>query len=61
MATTGGVRLRRLLESGKVNQPYLWIDSYNQIVAQGITGTITTRVDAGACWFISTPPELKRI
>ena len=55
MATTGGVRLAKLIKSGNVDRPYLWVDSYNQLVAEGITGTITTRIDAGACWFITVP------
>lgn len=53
---TGGVRLRRMIMDGKICRPYLWIDAYNQLTRTNEAGTITTRIDAGACWFISTPP-----
>ena len=36
---TGGKRLAELLQSGKIDVPYLWIDRYNQLVSD-IAGTI---------------------
>ena len=30
---TGVVRLAQLKQSGKIDRPYLWIDTYNQLVS----------------------------
>ena len=53
---TGGVRLRTLLESGKRIGGY-WIDTYNQSVNADVAGTVTTRIDAGCCWYVSVYEE----
>jgi len=41
---TGGVRLAQLKQSGKIDRPYLWIDTYNQLVSD-IAGTVHCGVD----------------
>ena len=41
---TGGKHLAELLSSGKIDRPYLWIDTYNQLVSD-IAGTIHCGVD----------------
>lgn len=46
--------MKKLLESGKVNRPYLWIDTYNQCVSD-IAGTITIGVDFRNGYYVSVP------
>ena len=41
---TGVVRLAQLKQSGKIDRPYLWIDTYNQLVSD-IAGTVHCGVD----------------
>ncbi len=41
---TGGKRLAKMLQDGKITRPYLWIDTYNQVVSD-IAGTICCGVD----------------
>lgn len=52
MEKTGGVRLKKLLLTGKINKPYLWIDTYNQCV-NTIAGTIKARIDSNCMYFVS--------
>ena len=56
MAVTGGVRLKKLIESGKVCDEYLWLDLYNQSVSK-LAGTIVARYGQKEMHFISTPPH----
>ncbi len=49
---TGGHRLASLLSSGKVDRPFLWIDTYNQCVSD-IAGTIKARIDSNNMYFVS--------
>lgn len=53
---TGGVRLSRMLQEGKINKPFLWIDTYNQRV-DGIAGTIKARIDSNCMYFVSVLDE----
>ena len=55
MASTGGVRLARMIADGKVCAPYLWIDAYNQMAVPHVTGTILTRVDASNHYSVTAP------
>ncbi len=43
---TGGIRMKKMLESGKVSRVGQCIDLYNQEVVDDIFVTITTRIDA---------------
>ena len=45
-----------MIEDGKLNAPFLWIDTYNQSTKAGIVGTIKARIDANCMYFITTPP-----
>ena len=51
---TGGVRLASLMQSGKIDRPYLWIDTYNQCVSD-IAGTLKARIDSNNMYFVSIP------
>ena len=53
---TGGKRLAELLQSGKIDRPYLWIDTYNQLVSD-IAGTIHCGVDFRNNLYVSVEDE----
>lgn len=55
---TGGVRMKKLLQSGKVDRYYLYIDAYNQTV-NTISGTILTRISESNHYFVSVPLKKK--
>lgn len=48
----GGVRLANMLKDGKIDSPYLWIDTYNQRVDE-VAGTIKARIDGNCMYFVS--------
>ena len=47
---TGGKRLASMM--CKIEQPYLWIDTYNKRV-DDIAGTIKARIDGNCMYFVS--------
>ena len=49
---TGGVRLAKMLNDGKIGFPWLWIDTYNGVV-NDIAGTIKLRIDTNNCYYVS--------
>lgn len=49
---TGGKRLERMLKDGKINRPYLYIDTYNQTV-KDIAGCIKARIDGNCMYYVS--------
>lgn len=49
---TGGVRLAKMLRGGQINEPYLWIDTYNQCVNK-VAGTIKARIDTNCMYFVT--------
>ena len=53
---TGGVRLAQLKQSGKIDRPYLWIDTYNQLVSD-IAGTVHCGVDFRNNLYVSDTNE----
>ena len=53
---TGGVRLDTLIEKGIPFRGGLWLDTYNQRYST-IAGTVTTRIDAGGCWYVTQVTE----
>jgi hypothetical protein len=53
---TGGKRLAKMLEDGKVTKPYQWVDAYNQSVSD-IAGTITCGIDFRCQHFITVEYE----
>jgi hypothetical protein len=57
---TGGKRLAWLLQSGKIDRPYLWIDTYNQLVSD-IAGTIYCGVDFRNNHYVSVEDEQDNI
>lgn len=50
--------MKKLLQSGKVDRFYLYIDAYNQTV-NTISGTIITRISASGHYFVSVPIKEK--
>ena len=54
---TGGVRLKTLLESGKVDRGGYYLDTYNQLAFYGYAGTIKARIDANCMYFVSVYDE----
>ena len=57
---TGGVRLAQLKQTGKIDRPYLWIDTYNQLVSD-IAGTIHCGVDFRNNLYVSVMADNKAI
>jgi hypothetical protein len=53
---TGGVRLEKMLRGGQIDKPYLWIDTYNQLVSD-IAGTIHCGVDFRNNLYVSVNEE----
>ena len=49
---TGGVRLESMIAARQINKPWLWIDTYNQVV-NDIAGTIKARIDTNCMYFVS--------
>ena len=43
-----------MIEKGMIDRPYLWVDTYNQSVSDGVTGTIRARYDCGL-FFVTVP------
>ena len=54
MIKTGGTRLEKMLLDGKINRPYLWIDTYHQRTSD-ISGCIRARIDANNLFYVSVP------
>lgn len=50
---TGGVRMRKMIESGKIIRGGQCIDLYNQTVHDDIFVTITTRIDQCNHYWVS--------
>lgn len=50
---TGGIRLQRLLEMGIPYTGGVWIDTYNQIFNQSVSGTIKARIDGNCMYFVT--------
>ena len=44
--------LKRWFGGGQINEPYLWIDTYNQVTNK-IAGTIKARIDSNCMYFVS--------
>lgn len=51
---TGGERLATMIKRGRIQEPYLWIDTYNQRT-DVIAGTIKARIDGNCMYFVSVP------
>lgn len=49
-----------MIRDGKVEQPYMWLDAYNQAAVPDVTGTILTRIDASNHYPISVPHKKDR-
>lgn len=49
---TGEKALASMLKDGMINQPFLWIDTYNQRV-DVIAGTIKARIDSNNMFYVS--------
>ena len=49
---TGGVRLAKMIRDGKIDRPWLWIDTYNQCVNEN-AGTIKACIDQNGMYFVS--------
>lgn len=43
---TGGIRMKTMMDSGKINRGGQFIDLYNQTVYDGYGAAITTRIDS---------------
>lgn len=54
---TGGVRLAELLDKGLPFRGGLWIDTYNGIYNEAISGTIKARIDANCMYFVTQTYE----
>lgn len=56
MTATGGIRMKRLLQSGKVRsiRGGLTLDLYNQAVIPKLCCTVTTRIDASNHYWLMT-------
>lgn len=47
-------RLKKMIDSGKIpNKGGVFIDAYNQSINEDIAGTITTRVGASNCIYVT--------
>ena len=57
---TGGVRMKEVLESGKVTKVGQCIDLYNQNVIDDVFVAITTRVDTSNLYWV-TVEDMRRI
>lgn len=47
--------MTQMIKDGKIDRPYLWVDTYNQSTKFGETGTIKARFDSNCMYFITVP------
>jgi hypothetical protein len=54
---TGGLRLKKMVDCGLPFRGGQWIDTYNGIYNEGISGTIKARIDSNCMYFVTQCTE----
>lgn len=50
---SGGKRLKSLLDKGIPFRGGQWLDTYNGICSEGVTGTIKARIDSNCMYYVT--------